>query len=429
MSKNLTKRAVEQIEPPDTGVSYVFGDPVRGFGVRVTASGAKSFIWQGNVHGRKQRITIGRFSDITVEKARDVAKTFAGQVAEGKDPRAERHRHRVETLSLRQAFDEYLANRDLKERTQEDVRRAQAEFSDWLARPVTHITREMVARRHRKLGRKSPARANLVMRYLRAVLNFTSEANAFPDGRPLLPDNPVKVLTATNSWFRLRPRSRSLAIHELPRWLDAVQRLPETPDRPEGTGKSLPTLKTGETGQDFFMLLLLTGLRRSEALNLKWTQVDLDGRTLTIPDPKNRNPHTLPLSDYLFELLSRRRETAAGEFVFTNPDGKRFSNLRYPLKRIEQLCGIHVSCHDLRRTFATVAESLDIPAYAVKALLNHKTSGDVTAGYIQMTPERLRKPMQRITDYFLSAGGLRAGATVTEINRATKAGNDPALQK
>jgi len=429
MSKNLTKRAVEQIEPPDTGVSYVFGDSVRGFGVRVTASGAKSFIWQGNVHGRKQRITIGRFGDITVEKARDVAKTFAGQVAEGKDPRAERHRQRVETLSLRQAFDDYLASRDLKGRTQEDVRRAQSEFSDWLARPVTQITREMVARRHRKLGQTSPARANLVMRYLRAVLNFTSEANAFPDGRPLLADNPVKVLTATNSWFRLRPRSRSLALHELPRWLDAVQKLPETPDRPEGTGKSLPTLKTGQTGRDFFTLLLLTGLRRSEALDLKWAQVDLDGRTLTIPDPKNRNPHTLPLSDYLYDLVRHRKKTAAGEFVFTNQNGKRFSNLRYPLKRIEQLCGIHVSCHDLRRTFATVAESLDIPAYAVKALLNHKTSGDVTAGYIQMTPERLRKPMQRITDYFLSAGGLRAGATVTEINRATKAGNDSALQK
>jgi len=57
--------------------------------------------------------------------------------------------------------------------------------------------------------------------------------------------------------------------------------------------------------------------------------------------------------------------------------------------------------HDLRRTFITVAESLDISAYAVKRLVNHKMSNDVTAGYIVNDVERLRKPMQSITDYFL----------------------------
>ena len=57
--------------------------------------------------------------------------------------------------------------------------------------------------------------------------------------------------------------------------------------------------------------------------------------------------------------------------------------------------------HDLRRTFITTAESLDIPAYALKRLLNHKMNHDVTAGYIIMDVDRLRKPMQKITDYLL----------------------------
>jgi integrase len=55
--------------------------------------------------------------------------------------------------------------------------------------------------------------------------------------------------------------------------------------------------------------------------------------------------------------------------------------------------------HDLHRTFITIAESLDIPAYALKRLLNHKDPNDVTAGYIVSDVNRLREPMQRITDF------------------------------
>ena len=60
--------------------------------------------------------------------------------------------------------------------------------------------------------------------------------------------------------------------------------------------------------------------------------------------------------------------------------------------------GIHFTVHDLRRTFIIIAESLDTPAYALKRLLNHKMTNDVTAGYIVADVERLRKPMQQITD-------------------------------
>ena len=60
-----------------------------------------------------------------------------------------------------------------------------------------------------------------------------------------------------------------------------------------------------------------------------------------------------------------------------------------------------ITLHDLRRTFITVAESLDISAYAAKRLVNHKMSGDVTAGYIIADVARLRDPMQKITDRLL----------------------------
>lgn len=75
-----------------------------------------------------------------------------------------------------------------------------------------------------------------------------------------------------------------------------------------------------------------------------------------------------------------------------------------PRKQIAKVIAasdVQFSIHDLRRTFITIAESLDIPAYALKKLLNHKMNNDVTAGYIMLDVERLRNPMQMITDYIL----------------------------
>ena len=71
------------------------------------------------------------------------------------------------------------------------------------------------------------------------------------------------------------------------------------------------------------------------------------------------------------------------------------------MAKVTEASGINFTVHDLRRTFITIAESLDISAYAVKRLVNHKMNNDVTAGYIIADVERLRKPMQLITDNLL----------------------------
>ena len=70
-----------------------------------------------------------------------------------------------------------------------------------------------------------------------------------------------------------------------------------------------------------------------------------------------------------------------------------------------KLSGVTFTLHDLRRTFITAAERLDIPAYALKRLINHKDPNDVTEGYIIFDVERLRVPMQKITDFFMDQFG------------------------
>lgn len=127
--------------------------------------------------------------------------------------------------------------------------------------------------------------------------------------------------------------------------------------------------------------------------------------SLTIPDPKNHQPHVLPLSGFLFGLLTRRRHqevSNSSRFVFPGDGVKGYRNA--PEKQIQRVIiesGVTFTLHDLRRTFITAAESLDISAYALKRLINHKMTNDVTAGYIISDVERLRETMQRVTDFLL----------------------------
>lgn len=397
----LTKTIVDNLPIPRTGYAICWDDALPSFGVRVTASGVKAFILQRRIHGKEKRLTIGRYGALTAEQARKEAQKLLGQIATGRDPVAERHTERVKAITLGQCLSDYLnVRKSLKPTTVADLRRAMKGFADWMDRPLAAITAEMVGRRHRELGSRSEARANIAMRYLRALFNFALAQYADGEGRPILADNPVKKLSQTRAWYRVERRQTVIKPHQLRPWAEAVGYLPN------------PTMR------DYFMLVLLTGLRREEALSLRWPDVDLEGRTLTVRDPKNRRDHTLPLSDYLAALLARRKSGAASEQVFADPLGRRLSNLRYALDRVARTSGVPFTVHDLRRTFATIAESLDIPAYALKRLLNHATGADVTAGYLVVDVERLRRPMQAITDYVLKCAGLWEGAEVIELRQA-----------
>ncbi len=105
--------------------------------------------------------------------------------------------------------------------------------------------------------------------------------------------------------------------------------------------------------------------------------------------------------------------------MFSDREGMRLDNLRYSLGRIQKASGVTFTVHDLRRTFATVAESLDLSSYAVKALLNHSLpKEDVTAGYLRLTPERLRDAMEKVERRILTLAGIKPGAEVIHLPAA-----------
>jgi integrase len=396
----LTKAVIDKLPVPGGGYALYRDDELPGFGVRVTHAGVKSFFLEKRIHRKVKRLTIGRYGVLTAEQARREAVKLLARIAGGGDPIADKAQGRLESVSLGEAFESYLKTRSaLKPLTVRDMHVAMKGFQDWMKKPLLSITRDMIARRHRELGEASQARANLAMRYLRAIINFAMAEYTDARGKPLLTDNPVKKLSQTRAWYRVDRRQTVIKPHQLGPWMQAVLSLDNT------------------CARDYFLLVLLTGLRRTEAMNLRWQDVDLGGKTLTVLDTKNHQDHTLPLSDYLLERLRARQREAVGEYVFEGPRG-RLSSLRYALASVIERSGVTFTTHDLRRTFATVADSLDIPGYAVKALLNHKNGADVTAGYIVVNVERLRKPMQCITNYMLAAGGVRESAAVVELGVA-----------
>ena len=394
--------------PSGSAELHFFSEP-SGFGIRITPGGIKTFFYQYRWAGKTRKPSIGRYGEVTPKEAQAIARGFAGKISRGIDPKAEREAEKARSLredaerkwTLGRAIAIYLDERDLKDSTRKDMQRAFRGLSDWCNKPVGEISAAMVKSRHKKLSDASEARANLTMRYLRAVLNFVKhEAEA--EGITLLGTNPVDTLSHRKAWNTVRRRNGYIPPHKLGEWLDAVASLPNQTEMRLEDGMILSRLKNGEMQRDFLRLILLTGLRLNEARGLRWDDVDLHGRTLTVRDPKNGYDHTLPIGEWLVKILEKRSRISGREYVFSDEAGHRIHNLRYAFERIELLTGLKITAHDLRRTFATIAESLGLSVYALKQALNHRTNTtDVTAGYVQVTPERLREPMQRIESFIL----------------------------
>lgn len=390
---HLTKAVIDKLPIPPksnlghTGQKRYYDDHLKGFGIRITSGGAKTFFVEKLIKTKLCRIKIGRYGELTVEQARKQAKIMLGQIAGGIDPLAEKRNGKMREVTLQEVMNDYLkARKSLKEKTLYDYKRVlNIAFSNWKNKPLLSITKDKITKLHEKLGEENGhAYANLAMRVLRALFNFAAGQYEDAQGKSLITDNPVKRLSQTRAWYRIERRQTFIKAHELADWYAGVQKL------------------TNETLRDYLLLILFTGLRRQEAAKLQWDQIDFKAKTLTVTDTKNREPHTLPFSDYLYNLFVARKQNAQSNYVFPGTGVHGYINEpRKQMAKVIDESKVQFTIHDLRRTFITIAESLDIAAYALKRLLNHKMNGDVTAGYIMLDVERLRKPMQMITDHLL----------------------------
>jgi len=409
----LTKTTVDRLPFSEKGKQVDYYDiELPSFGIRVSAT-SKTYFIRKWINGKLSRVTIGRNNVISADAARKMAADVSTEIRKGVDVNKEKAIGKLRGMTLSDAFKDFLeARQSLKSSTLEYYTYViEKLFADWATTPIAEITKDMIARRHKTLSTNSgPAAANGAMRTFRTVYNF---ARTLTDNA--IPENPVQRLSQTRQWCKIERRKTFIRPHELKSWYESVQMIDNAVIR------------------DFLLLTVFTGIRKTEGLTLKWASVDLRDKSFTITDTKNGLPHTLPVSTYLYGLFQQLQKFRTNEYVFpgTGKAGhlvetrkqiaivekqSRFImnevlnqaelDIKNELNPDSVLNGVSFTLHDLRRTFITVAESLDIPYAALKKLLNHSDGNDVTGGYLQITTDRLRVPMERISSKLMELMGI-----------------------
>ena len=393
----------------------------------------RCFVIRYRRHGRLISETVGWLSDgVSAKFCSGIRSEITQNIKHGQGyqsmaekrylAQAEERAAETEAVTLQEAFTAYLETRTLKETTIRDYRRAmRVAFPDWATRRVINITRDSVAQRHQKLKadgvknflakckrkkrtptakeqeRTGSAQANQAMRFLRSLLNFCAGYYEDAKGGPLIKFNPVQRLSQTRQWYKVQRKQTIIKPHQLPAWFRVVMNL------------------KNEMARDYLLLLLLTGCRKTEALTLEVSQIDLQAKTLAFMDPKNSEPLILPLPKYLLKALKARIEKL-GKSKYLFPGRGKEGRLADPYRQIQKVIKeskVQFTLHDLRRVFITTADSLDLSIFAVKRLVNHSMGSDVTSGYVVSDVERLREPAQRIENKILMmAGALEKGKIV-----------------
>jgi len=408
MLHKLTKSFVEKVPFEKAGQTFYRDSELLGFGLRVGKS-AKVYYAEAKLHGKTVRKSIARHNVVSLDEARSQAKSYLAEISRGKNPHDEEKARKAKLVTLSEVLENYIEARgNLQRSTIQDYRHTfDAYLNDWLNKPAIEISKDMVELKFRKISQKSTSQANKTMRNFRAVMNYAIMKYEDSNGDSIFRHNPVIRITQLRAWHRAVRKNTLIKHYDLAPWYQAVMNLSNDSIAPNR-----------EVVKDFLLLVLFTGLRRNEAAKLTWNRVDLKDRTIVIKDTKNHTDHTLPLTDFLFDLLTKRKAEAKTKYVFPNETNTGY--MTDPKKQIANVIkesGVNFSTHDLRRTFITIAESLDISAYALKRLLNHKMTNDVTAGYIISDVERLRVPMQKITDYIKLQFGLKETAIILPLQR------------
>ncbi len=376
----LTKSNIDKIPYTDKGQVLYHDEILKGFMLRV-GKNSKTYCVYSTVNRKSRQITIGRHGVYTPELARQEARDKLYLMSKDIDPDEKARCEEAKNIILKDLLEEFLASRpQLKPNTIKGYRYFITHYlEDWLNEPAINISEKMCLNLYLKIGKEiGHATANNFRRYAGSLFNYAIAAH------DLYERNPIELIKRTRSMFPDKRRTNVLSPSQLSKWWAVVDDL------------------GSDNMSDYLKLILLTGLRRNEAAKMRWADIDFNERVFKIPETKNGQELVLPMGKYLYAMFQKRHQDARTKWVF--PSTSENGHLEEPKKAVKYVreeTGIYFTVHDLRRTYMTIAASLEISAYALKRLVNHKISHDVTGGYIILGVEQLRAPVQKIEDYIL----------------------------
>lgn len=424
-----------------------------GLGLRVTAAGAKAYIFQGKLAGQVIRMTLGDTQTLTLSQARDKAAELRVMVRDGRDPRvakaeitaadlAKRQKAREAASPALEAWEAYIKARTPKwsERHRADHETMSREGGEAITRgrrkgmsakkepgilrplldlPLNAITRDSVAAWLEEHAHARPTRTRLAVSLLATFINWCSDR---PEYRELV--NADACVRMKKELPKPRAKDDCLQREQLALWFEHVRKL----DNPVQSA--------------YLQVALLTGARREEIAGLQWADVDFQWNSLTIRD-KVEGERTIGLTPYVKALLLdlRKRNQAPGlrylkavigqgkawkpsPWVFASATAAsgRIQEPRIAHNKAITAAGLpHLTIHGLRRSFGTLAEWVECPAGIVAQIMGHKPSATAEKHYRRRPLDLLRMWHSKIEEWILEQAGIEQPKEQNELKVSTRA--------
>jgi integrase len=369
---DMQARWVERVELPAEGRSEYLDKKLHGLGLRVSATGRKTWFVVYRVKGDPtlRRLTLEPFPAMSLATARERASVALLAAERGQDP-AGRKQEEKKAPNFNDLADEYLAKyakaprsdgRPQKLTWYEDERKIEVDLKpQWGKRKAKDITRRDVADLLDAIrARGSHVQANRTLALVSRMFNWALD-------RGMVERNPAHRMKAPTEEVA---RERVLTEDEIRRLWPAFEALSL---RADGKG----TTPEGTRLAAMFKVRLLTAQRGGEVSLMRWE--DIDRRVWTIPKEftktKERD-HTVPLSPAVIAIIEGLSETRTGwVFPSARAEGKPITNIRKAAERVVKATGIDFTPHDLRRTAATMLTTMGVPRLVVSKILNHAEGG------------------------------------------------------
>lgn len=398
MNIKLGARSIETLKPSDK--PYEARDSeLTGLLIRVQPSGVMTYYADyRNSKSERKRVKLGRVEVLSINQARDMARTALGDAAKGLDPAAERKHSRQMTLKvfLDTAYGQWV-NANIKHPVQ-TLDRLKRQFSPFLSNRLDEITAWKIERwiADRKKGGIKNTTVNRNVGMLKAALSKAVEWKILTT-HPLASVKPQKIDSSKMVRY-LNPDERERLLNALDKREQIRQAARQSGNvwRIERNYIELPTIERDTFSDHLKPMVLIslnTGLRQGELFSLEWNDVDLKSHSpsIIIQGSKAKSGQTrhIPLNKTAFDTFTKlkRQSDANDRFVFSNIDGNKFNNVKKSWANLLKNANIQsFRWHDMRHDFASRLVQNGTDLNTVRALLGHKDI-TMTLRYAHLSPK------------------------------------------
>jgi integrase len=416
---NLTAGLIERLtcRTDQKAQAFLRDSEVPGLRVRVTNTGAKSFVFEAKLNRQTIRRTLGDVRTWSIEQARTEARRLAVMLDSGTDPRelerqqqaaqaAAKAAKSAQAVTVGDVWPLYLEKGKPKRRDAwkpgykaslevmatpggEKKKRGQGVTRPGPLYPLLALPLAAVDEDSLKIwfDREAQAGKHQATRALMMFRGFLRWCSAQPEYRSLTDREAGRAAAILENLPSNTKRTDTLEAAQVPGWWAGVEQL------------------NNRTASVYLRALLLTGARREEMAALTWANVDFQWRKLTLADKVDAT-RTIPLTDYTAWMLASLPRVS--EFVFASSARTgRLSDTRASHAKALQSAAIErLTIHGLRRSFSLLGEAAGAPAGAIAQVMGHKPSA-TAEGYRPRSVDALRPYLAQIETHILALAGVK----------------------